>query len=503
MVSLVEVGEYDIDEEALQVAVESYTDFRSSGEYQGNETQESVNELNEWIEKEGLGKGRVVSYLKKLDKAATNSPFHSPKEDIESLETEAQEDPVSLADDLNKLYDGDGSLADRVEDFRRSRDIEPVTVSILLTTYDPDEYVLYTEEDFRVFVSYFTGINGPNLDEMLVGERYELFREYCSVIRTQSLEGRLDGATLFDGQDFVSTVVQHPECRYNFVLKYLFRYSQRMQRFEEDTGEHLEAIRELPAPFLRDQLDKYEGRSKIGKIRYEILDAVLDDVEVDFWEIAEDENKRYEDKNIMQSWDEFKVLAQIYYNYSKSRVNYYLQDLSDYLISEIGGDKLSSNIVGYQGSASFPITNSWIVIYPSIFDDHKSAYQIFLDVRPNKVRYGLSNGSELSSRKEFEHIENEDEISLQKIVREYKKKEKKFWSWNEELIEGPETEEYDEMEWFNDVANHLRRKGQVIFHGAPGTGKTYGALNFSKWWIDRELDEEKSYKKLLRTGSER
>jgi 5-methylcytosine-specific restriction protein B len=50
------------------------------------------------------------------------------------------------------------------------------------------------------------------------------------------------------------------------------------------------------------------------------------------------------------------------------------------------------------------------------------------------------------------------------------------------------------MDWFDEVAQHLRRKGQVIFHGAVGTGKTYGALNFSKWWIDRQLDDEESLK---------
>ena len=39
---------------------------------------------------------------------------------------------------------------------------------------------------------------------------------------------------------------------------------------------------------------------------------------------------------------------------------------------------------------------------------------------------------------------------------------------------------------FGPIADALERKGQVILHGPPGTGKTYHALNFAKWWLARE-----------------
>lgn len=39
---------------------------------------------------------------------------------------------------------------------------------------------------------------------------------------------------------------------------------------------------------------------------------------------------------------------------------------------------------------------------------------------------------------------------------------------------------------FAPIADALERKGQVIMHGPPGTGKTYHALRFAEWWLARE-----------------
>lgn len=42
---------------------------------------------------------------------------------------------------------------------------------------------------------------------------------------------------------------------------------------------------------------------------------------------------------------------------------------------------------------------------------------------------------------------------------------------------------------FNSIARQLRVSKQVIFHGPPGTGKTYTARHFARWWISEQSIE--------------
>jgi hypothetical protein len=46
-------------------------------------------------------------------------------------------------------------------------------------------------------------------------------------------------------------------------------------------------------------------------------------------------------------------------------------------------------------------------------------------------------------------------------------------------------DEPDTSSLFLAIADALERKGQVILHGPPGTGKTYHALRFAQWWLAR------------------
>src|SRR5699024_2281682 len=38
------------------------------------------------------------------------------------------------------------------------------------------------------------------------------------------------------------------------------------------------------------------------------------------------------------------------------------------------------------------------------------------------------------------------------------------------------------------IARQLRAKGQLVFHGPPGTGNTYMAQQFGRWWLHQQTD---------------
>lgn len=490
MVNLVSVGEFNLDEGALHAAVDTHLDFKSTDEDQRNWNREVLNSDHSWLNQRDLTTDTVSEYTSELREATGDDHPILSEEDFDDLEAKVADDAGNFVEDLVALFEDESSLEDRIERFRTNQDIDPTVISALLTTSDPGQYVLYDEEGFETLIRYFTGLDSPDLGDLSVGKRYELYRDYCLTIQTDVLSEKLADATLQDAQEFVGTVTHSAECRYNFILRYLFRHTSRLEEFEDETSVFLDEIRTLPQAFLREQLEAYEGRQKIAKIRYDVLDAILDDASVDIDEIAARENANHE-KNIMNSWDDYKILAQIYYNYAKDRVEAYIEDLLDYLRNEIDADQLSTHYVTYQGATNIPSTRSWAVLYPSVLGDHKSAYQLYIYFYPNEIEYGIDNGSDVP-RKEYddESFESEDEISIQNVVEAYRERLDTFWRWNEELIEEPDSAEYDELPWFETVEKHLQRKKQIVFHGPPGTGKTYGALNFAKWWIDRGLDEQ-------------
>lgn len=39
------------------------------------------------------------------------------------------------------------------------------------------------------------------------------------------------------------------------------------------------------------------------------------------------------------------------------------------------------------------------------------------------------------------------------------------------------------------IERQLTRAGQLVFHGPPGTGKTYTALRFARWWLDQTTED--------------
>ena len=269
MVNLVSVGEFNLDEGALHAAVDTYLDFKSTDEDQRNWTREVLNSGHSWLNQRDLTADTVSEYTSELREATGDDHPILSEEDFDDLEAKVADDAGNFVEDLVALFEDESSLEDRIERFRTNQDIDLTVISTLLTTSDPDRYVLYDEEGFETLIRYFTGLHSPDLGDLSVGKRYELYRDYCSTIQTDVLSEKLADATLQDAQELVGTVTHSAECRYNFILRYLFRHTSRLEEFEDETSVFLDEIRTLPQAFLREQLEAYEGRQKIAKIRYD------------------------------------------------------------------------------------------------------------------------------------------------------------------------------------------------------------------------------------------
>jgi 5-methylcytosine-specific restriction protein B len=486
MVNVFQVEEFDIDEESLLTGVETYLDLESSQKYLIN-----LNNADSRLDNSNLTVDIVEDHIKSLKESADDDSSPLSNEDIEQLERKVKGGSDDFVEDLSALFEDGGSLEYRINQFRTNQDVNLRITSILLASSDPSRYVLYDQEGFETLIRYFTGFKSPKLGNISPGERYTLYRSYCLTIKEEVMSNKLENANIQDAQGFVSCVTHSPTCRYNFILRYLFRHTRQLNDFKNDTSSFVNEIRTLPQDFLREQRENYEGAPKIRKIRFDILDALLKNESVKIDDIAERENKKYSEKNIMSTWDDYKILGQIYYNYAKSRLEAYFEDLLDHLQKETDADQLSTHYVTYQGPTNKPRTESSAVLYPRFRGNHKSAYQLEINFDPNRIRFGINDGNEVA-RKEYDHkiFASEKEISIQDIVKVYKEKLDTFRKYNRELNDDSNPTKYDKLPWFEDVEEQFQYKKQMVFHGPPGTGKTYGALNFAKWWIDRGLDEE-------------
>jgi MoxR-like ATPase/predicted RNA-binding protein with PUA-like domain len=242
------------------------------------------------------------------------------------------------------------------------------------------------------------------LDEFSGSERKEEFNTCCEALA----ENLRKQYSLEASSDDVSRLARlfgegGSDCgQYDTLLQYLWRYSAHLWDLNPNENPEISDIqnllnetRNLSPEFRESKKDQCSGGS-VNQIRVRVLEQLHTDgvVGVEVLETAKNDIVD-EDNSALNSWNNYTIVAQIYYDYFKPRLKIYLRTLADRIQSEFTDLPLTTHIVDFQGARNFVSDFAWIAAYPQASESQKHSHQLYLGIKGDSVKYGLHVGEEL------------------------------------------------------------------------------------------------------------
>jgi 5-methylcytosine-specific restriction protein B len=350
-----------------------------------------------------------------------------------------------------------------------------------------------------------------SLNNLSADEKRDLYRELTErlVDNFESQYSRKISVDEFDGFLHRLAADPLPKSFATFCLRYLWKFSKRIQSYKQDLlatdddhelatteassaddqpNDLIAAIHRLPSQYLTTKQAQYEGEQKIKRIRHRALEHIQSSGSFSVAELEEfedEENARHE-TNIMQAWDEFTVLGQLYYDYFKPRIDVYLHDLTAHLLAEIDLPESTAHHVNFVEPRNQLNDETWFALYPKSRGDKANAYQLFFGIRSDRARYGLYAGDDIredgwQANVDLDNVTQIDSLTIESVIEKFTSLQQQYTQLNE--IGEDDPPEKPPAEKRRTIARQLTEANQVVFYGPPGTGKTFEAQRFAKWWV--------------------
>ena len=434
MVEILDVDGFTFDKDVLRLAIEEYSRFKETPEYNEEYKWNKLRDLNNYHKNNKVTEENIEDYIGLLiDKNPDKGSFANWRE-LNKVKDFAEKNPKQAAELFRKLYNSKENLEKRISNFKEKIDIGTPAFGYLLSAYDYNEYAPMKVWDFRAFIQDFADEKPNKIGSLSIPKRYSLYHNYCKKIgRFLKKEGVVDEESALAAQDFYITLETYDSIKKDFIfLKYLSNFSKRLKTFEKNPGKILEELKTLPSSFLKEQENRYRDKNKIKKVRYRVLRELNQGNEPNLGKIKREVDSEYE-KDIFHSWNNFKILSQIYINYFKERNKRYFREVTESIISKINIENLDYHIVSFQGPQNFPTYKGWIDIYPREKKSHKESYQLGLLIEPERLTYGLTRGANIEEGVEEVDMEESriDEEIIERILNKYEEIKSEFMEKNE------------------------------------------------------------------------
>lgn len=416
----------------IDFAFERYRQFKQSSSYDESYKYEILSELNTYLQNVEITFENVVEIINKLRESNPSSGSFVFWSNLSDLHEYASEFPEAAAAGLEALYKNeDVPLNERIESFRnRAKEANPnirlgaPLFGYMLAAYDYQKYPLYKEEVFQHVKKVF----GIKTKLRSVSENYQDFYDLCEVAQ-QYFTAKGYTVNLLDVQDFFYCITKKDSVKTECAVDFLFYVSNQLNEFKQDTQRFIHEIRQLDRKILEKKRKSYENTEKINKIRYHILDYILNNQTIVLEEIEQIKNEvsRQYDTNILQSWKNFTILFPLYYDSIEEKVKICLSHIHE-AIRKLDGlkniDLEDAHVMkDFNWKQNFGDTHSWLAVYPKNQKTHRTAAQLYFGVFENKIIYGMMYGSEHPKRGEeyLTLLDNAEEFTYEEMRKTFDK----------------------------------------------------------------------------------
>ncbi|MEB1809580.1 MAG: AAA family ATPase [Bacillaceae bacterium] len=386
----------------MDIAFQKYLAFKETDQYDESYKLDILSKLNGFLKGQEISEFTVVDIVKKLQKENPTSGSFVHWSNTGDLVKYAEARPEEVASLLTQLYQSDEALEQRIEVFRQKGKEFNASISLgaplfayMFAAVDYSKYPLYKQEVFTDLKKSF----GIETKLGSVGNNYETYYRMCEVALNH-LQKSYPHLTMLDIQDFFFCSTQYSSIMVESAVVYLHDLAKTLSRFMGNPALMLEEISKFEIETLKKLREQYRNQEKINLIKFMVLEKMIENGSISIEEMEEikQQVKVKYDTNILNSWNNFSILFQLYYSDIKIKVRKEQRKIHEAIrrIDEFSEMDLVKEKVlnGFNWNQSFGCSECWLAVYEEGHTSHRTAPQLFVSIDEEGIHYGLLYGDQ-------------------------------------------------------------------------------------------------------------
>lgn len=397
-----EIRKQMLKDSYIDISFKKYLAFKETAQYDEAYKKEILSGLNHFLKGQEMNELTVLDIVKKLRKENPTAGSFVHWSITDDLVKYTEASPGEVAELLNQLFSSSLSIEERIDLFReKAKQFNPAIslgaplFGYLFAAIDYTKYSIYKQEVFTDLKKSY----GIELKLGSVGNNYQTYLTMCQ-IALEHFKPNYSELTILDMQDFFFCSTQYNEIMVESAVEYLYGIAVELADYMKDPKQMLEYLAKLEKDQLINLREQYRHSEKINLIKFMVLERILQSGSIRIEEMEKIKNQvkeRYE-TNILQSWNNFTILFQLYYADKKAKVqeeqrkiHRAIRQMAEFQELDFEESKVLN---GFNWNQNFGCSRCWLAVYEKGNTTHRTAPQFFVAVDEKGIEYGLLYGDQ-------------------------------------------------------------------------------------------------------------